>query len=180
MSCKTIPETLLSICLLDRGAYVMIESLPLAVNNVKRYILNDQAIKKSPDFSELFFINWCGGMDSNHHKVALASPSSWCVYQFRHHRTMRIFCCHNLPCKKEMFMYNRQPQLSTKKLLFCRSCRSRWCCRSCRSLGRCRSLGCCRCCRSALLGRSSRCCRCLLARHDRRAAAGGGEMGQGQ
>ena len=30
--------------------------------------------------------NWCGGMESNHHGVAPASPSSWCVYQFRHHR----------------------------------------------------------------------------------------------
>ena len=25
-------------------------------------------------------------MESNHHGVAPASPSSWCVYQFRHHR----------------------------------------------------------------------------------------------
>ncbi len=25
-------------------------------------------------------------MDSNHHEIAPASPSSWCVYQFRHHR----------------------------------------------------------------------------------------------
>src|SRR6185369_2961891 len=32
------------------------------------------------------FQYWCGGMESNHHGVAPASPSSWCVYQFRHHR----------------------------------------------------------------------------------------------
>ncbi len=32
------------------------------------------------------FLFWCGGMDSNHHEIAPASPSSWCVYQFRHHR----------------------------------------------------------------------------------------------
>ena len=30
---------------------------------------------------------WCGEEDSNFHGVAPASPSSWCVYQFRHRRT---------------------------------------------------------------------------------------------
>src|SRR6266567_1296267 len=30
--------------------------------------------------------NWCGGKDSNLHGIATASPSSWCVCQFRHHR----------------------------------------------------------------------------------------------
>jgi hypothetical protein len=34
---------------------------------------------------------WCGGMDSNHHEIAPASPSSWCVYQFRHHRISNYF-----------------------------------------------------------------------------------------
>src|SRR5579863_997467 len=29
---------------------------------------------------------WCGGKDSNLHGIATASPSSWCVCQFRHHR----------------------------------------------------------------------------------------------
>src|ERR1700680_3715510 len=29
---------------------------------------------------------WCGGVDSNHHGIATASPSSWCVCQFRHDR----------------------------------------------------------------------------------------------
>ena len=49
--------------------------------------------RKSLDFSRLLVFaglvrtyNWCGGMESNHHGVAPASPSSWCVYQFRHHR----------------------------------------------------------------------------------------------
>jgi hypothetical protein len=28
----------------------------------------------------------CGREDSNLHRVAPASPSSWCVYQFRHCR----------------------------------------------------------------------------------------------
>ena len=31
--------------------------------------------------------DWCGREDSNLHGVAPASPSSWCVYQFRHCRT---------------------------------------------------------------------------------------------
>src|SRR6266478_3379787 len=38
--------------------------------------------------------NWCGGKDSNLHGIATASPSSWCVCQFRHHRIKlnRCFC----------------------------------------------------------------------------------------
>ena len=36
-------------------------------------------------------------MDSNHHGIATASPSSWCVCQFRHDRTrikngFRFYC----------------------------------------------------------------------------------------
>jgi hypothetical protein len=30
--------------------------------------------------------DWCARMDLNHHALAGASPSSWCVYQFRHSR----------------------------------------------------------------------------------------------
>ena len=30
--------------------------------------------------------SWCGRVDSNHHGIATASPSSWCVCQFRHDR----------------------------------------------------------------------------------------------
>ena len=30
--------------------------------------------------------SWCGRVDSNHHALASASPSSWCVCQFRHDR----------------------------------------------------------------------------------------------
>jgi hypothetical protein len=38
-------------------------------------------------FSTLgFFEKWCGRVDSNHHALASASPSSWCVCQFRHDR----------------------------------------------------------------------------------------------
>jgi hypothetical protein len=32
-------------------------------------------------------LEWCGRVDSNHHGIATASPSSWCVCQFRHDRT---------------------------------------------------------------------------------------------
>jgi hypothetical protein len=42
-------------------------------------------------------------MDSNHHKVALASPSSWCVYQFRHHRTNDIQLSKSAAKKKYLF-----------------------------------------------------------------------------
>jgi hypothetical protein len=31
---------------------------------------------------------WCGRVDSNHHGIATASPSSWCVCQFRHDRIL--------------------------------------------------------------------------------------------
>ena len=31
--------------------------------------------------------SWCGRVDSNHHGIATASPSSWCVCQFRHDRS---------------------------------------------------------------------------------------------
>src|SRR5882724_1422254 len=40
--------------------------------------------------------NWCGGKDSNLHGIATASPSSWCVCQFRHHR-IRLNRCLCLP-----------------------------------------------------------------------------------
>src|SRR5262245_25036865 len=35
------------------------------------------------------FSNWCGRGDSNPHALASASPSSWCVCQFRHFRKER-------------------------------------------------------------------------------------------
>jgi hypothetical protein len=34
----------------------------------------------------LAFEDWCGRGDSNPHALASASPSSWCVCQFRHFR----------------------------------------------------------------------------------------------
>ena len=33
---------------------------------------------------------WCGRGDSNPHGLATASPSSWCVCQFRHFREERL------------------------------------------------------------------------------------------
>src|SRR6185369_8485875 len=56
-------------------------------------------------------------MDSNHHRVAPASPSSWCVYQFRHHRT-NDYSVISYCCKKEISVYIRQPELSTKNRYF--------------------------------------------------------------
>src|SRR5258705_12485013 len=40
------------------------------------------------DTAEDFLIlrGWCGRGDSNPHGIATASPSSWCVCQFRHFR----------------------------------------------------------------------------------------------
>jgi hypothetical protein len=32
------------------------------------------------------FVSWCGRGDSNPYDIAIASPSSWCVCQFRHFR----------------------------------------------------------------------------------------------
>jgi hypothetical protein len=42
--------------------------------------------------------SWCGGKDSNLHGIATASPSSWCVCQFRHHRKIdEYFLCASRP-----------------------------------------------------------------------------------
>src|SRR6185369_2464848 len=43
-------------------------------------------------------------MDSNHHEVAPASPSSWCVYQFRHHRTKDYSIVSTATKKKYLFI----------------------------------------------------------------------------
>jgi uncharacterized protein len=43
---------------------------------------------------EIRYFGWCGREDSNLHGIATASPSSWCVCQFRHYR---------IPCD-----YNRE------------------------------------------------------------------------
>src|SRR6187402_1406762 len=40
--------------------------------------------EKAPDAGA--FLCWCGRGDSNPHGIATASPSSWCVCQFRHFR----------------------------------------------------------------------------------------------
>jgi hypothetical protein len=39
-------------------------------------------------FTGAFKKSWCGREDSNLHGIATASPSSWCVCQFRHYRTV--------------------------------------------------------------------------------------------
>jgi hypothetical protein len=38
------------------------------------------------------FLFWCGRGDSNPHVLANASPSSWCVCQFRHFRKGEVSC----------------------------------------------------------------------------------------
>jgi hypothetical protein len=42
-------------------------------------------------FVEFFREEWCGRVDSNHHGIATASPSSWCVCQFRHDRVSELY-----------------------------------------------------------------------------------------
>src|SRR5262249_31744648 len=44
-----------------------------------------EADEKGPIFRASFSF-WCGRGDSNPHGIATASPSSWCVCQFRHFR----------------------------------------------------------------------------------------------
>src|SRR5579864_4725874 len=56
----------------------------------------------------VFYISdkWkCGRVDSNHHGIATASPSSWCVCQFRHDR----------PATKTA-VFQRPAQTGTQKL----------------------------------------------------------------
>jgi hypothetical protein len=45
-------------------------------------------IRLSRMFTGAFKKSWCGREDSNLHGIATASPSSWCVCQFRHYRTV--------------------------------------------------------------------------------------------
>ncbi len=70
-------------------------------------------------------LNWCGGMDSNHHEIAPASPSSWCVYQFRHHRVinlLNLLCIHRNPNQKRlcggMELISLRPLSVNRKLVF--------------------------------------------------------------
>ena len=55
-------------------------------------------IEENDDFDGITVLQikkrWCGRVDSNHHGIATASPSSWCVCQFRHDRTeeKRSYC----------------------------------------------------------------------------------------
>ncbi len=42
---------------------------------------------------------WCGRVDSNHHGIATASPSSWCVCQFRHDRAVLILSAEDFVCQ---------------------------------------------------------------------------------
>jgi hypothetical protein len=57
---------------------------------------NPSFVGKSDDSCEVTAYQkrrWCGRVDSNHHGIATASPSSWCVCQFRHDRTeVRTHC----------------------------------------------------------------------------------------
>jgi hypothetical protein len=46
-----------------------------------------------------FIEKWCGRVDSNHHGIATASPSSWCVCQFRHDRAESILSAEELICQ---------------------------------------------------------------------------------
>src|SRR4051794_31009775 len=46
------------------------------------------ALPKVPQFAGPLGV-WCGRGDSNPHDIAIASPSSWCVCQFRHFRDVR-------------------------------------------------------------------------------------------
>jgi hypothetical protein len=41
---------------------------------------------QKPTLSIPYDWKWCGREDSNLHGIATASPSSWCVCQFRHYR----------------------------------------------------------------------------------------------
>ncbi len=47
----------------------------------------------------IHFKKECGRVDSNHHGIATASPSSWCVCQFRHDRAVLILSAEDLLCQ---------------------------------------------------------------------------------
>ena len=61
--------------------------------SMKKGFLVSKIIKKGVTKYRNPFV-WCGGLESNQHSLAATSPSSWRVYQFRHHRKLvnkRIF-----------------------------------------------------------------------------------------
>ena len=51
-----------------------------------RSLRTHQDKKRGPASRASFRLSWCGRGDSNPHVLANASPSSWCVCQFRHFR----------------------------------------------------------------------------------------------
>src|SRR3984893_15154340 len=61
----------------------------LRLSNDQRRSANGRQISDRPAESFVFtagFEDWCGRGDSNPYDIAIASPSSWCVCQFRHFR----------------------------------------------------------------------------------------------
>jgi hypothetical protein len=93
----------------DRSSVVVIYAeADLAVKEVKRRLAGQFAALRVPAHSqqgiatqEAFRMSeyrvreksggWCGRVDSNHHGIATASPSSWCVCQFRHDRAVKFY-----------------------------------------------------------------------------------------
>ena len=47
-----------------------------------------EVLNRIADIIREHWQEWCGRGDSNPHALASVSPSSWCVCQFRHFRTM--------------------------------------------------------------------------------------------
>ena len=59
------------------------ESTPHAQASIK---MRQRHLSRSQDGYSGVFRFWCGRGDSNPYGIATASPSSWCVCQFRHFR----------------------------------------------------------------------------------------------
>src|ERR1700730_8600835 len=65
----------------------------LRLSNDQRRSANGRQISDRPAESFVFtagFEDWCGRGDSNPYDIAIASPSSWGVCQFRHFRNCEV------------------------------------------------------------------------------------------
>ena len=75
------------------GRWCCLRSTTRLRRSTGRYTSPLEKKEKSPSTrfarsGQIFLLKiWCGRVDSNHHGIATASPSSWCVCQFRHDRT---------------------------------------------------------------------------------------------
>ena len=95
----------------SRTAWMSNPSMKLRRSGCRACTVCEQTVSKSRHWRVIppvllgGFDNWCGRGDSNPHGLATASPSSWCVCQFRHFRVERSIQYINA-AGRQRFEYN--------------------------------------------------------------------------